>query len=50
MPVADLRQVLKENNHRTLIEDGLEKVQDGTTSLEELLRVVPLRAVLAQLR
>ena len=49
MPVAELRKVLKANNHRTLIEDGLEKVQNGTTSLEELLRVVPLRAVLAQL-
>jgi type II secretory ATPase GspE/PulE/Tfp pilus assembly ATPase PilB-like protein len=49
MPVAELRKVLKENNHRTLIEDGLDKVRDGTTSLEELLRVVPIRAVLGQL-
>ena len=49
-PVAHIRKVLKEKKHRTLIHDGLDKVRKGTTSLDEFLRVVPLRTVLGAMR
>ncbi|MEO1272234.1 MAG: GspE/PulE family protein, partial [Myxococcota bacterium] len=32
---------------RTMVEDGLEKVRHGITTLDELRRVVPLRAIMA---
>jgi type II secretory ATPase GspE/PulE/Tfp pilus assembly ATPase PilB-like protein len=49
-PVAAIRQALKDRKHHTLIHDGLDKVRLGITSLEEFLRVVPLRTVLGALR
>lgn len=49
-PVAEIRQVLKDKKHRTLIHDGLDKVSQGITTLDEFLRVVPLRTVLGALR
>jgi type II secretory ATPase GspE/PulE/Tfp pilus assembly ATPase PilB-like protein len=49
-PVAEIRRTLKEKKHRTLIHDGLDKVRQGITSLDEFLRVVPLRSVLGTLR
>ena len=49
-PVAEIRRTLKEKKPRTLIHDGLDKVRQGITSLDEFLRVVPLRSVLGALR
>ena len=37
---SELLQVAKSEGMRTLIEDGLEKVRKGLTTLEELLRVL----------
>ncbi len=37
---AEILRAAQANGMETLIEDGWEKVVDGTTSLEELLRVV----------
>jgi type II secretory ATPase GspE/PulE/Tfp pilus assembly ATPase PilB-like protein len=48
--VAEIRRALKEKKHRTLIDDGLDKVRQGTTTLDGFLRVVPLRTVLGALR
>lgn len=37
---SDLLEMARANGMRTLIEDGLEKVSQGLTTLEELLRVI----------
>ena len=49
-PVSEIRAALKTRRHRTLIHDGLDKVRKGVSSLDEFLRVVPLRTVMAALR
>jgi type II secretory ATPase GspE/PulE/Tfp pilus assembly ATPase PilB-like protein len=36
----DIVELAKKQGFRTMLEDGVEKVKNGTTSLEELLRVV----------
>ncbi len=41
---AELRAAAHERGHRTLAEDGMRLVLDGTTSLQELARVVDLGA------
>jgi len=38
-PVDQIRQLAKKTGTRTIFEDGLEKVKNGATTLEELLRV-----------
>jgi len=37
---SDLLEMARANGMRTLIEDGIEKVRQGVTTLEELLRVI----------
>ncbi len=39
-PVGEIQRVAVEQGMKTLRQDGLEKVKDGTTSMEELLRVI----------
>lgn len=39
-PLSDLGRMAQERGMRSLLDDGLEKVQAGQTSLDELLRVV----------
>jgi type IV pilus assembly protein PilB len=41
-PADELRQAAQAEGMRTLREDGLEKIRRGTTSVEEVLRVVGL--------
>ena len=49
-PISEIRKELKARKHPTLIHDGLGKVREGVTSLDEFLRVVPLRTVMSVLR
>ena len=60
MPTAELRQHLRsgdggDGGHGEssqfvpLIDDGLQKVRDGVISLDELLRIVPYRQIIARL-
>ena len=44
---AKLRGYAREHGFRTLVEDALEKIAAGTTTLAELVRVVPYRHILA---
>jgi type II secretory ATPase GspE/PulE/Tfp pilus assembly ATPase PilB-like protein len=44
---AKLRAYAREKGFRTLVEDGLEKVAAGLTTVAELVRVVPFRHILA---
>lgn len=37
--------VFKKNNRKTMFDDGMELVKDGETTLEELLRVVPVEQI-----
>lgn len=39
---GEVWNLAKKQGARSILEDGLEKVLDGTTSLEELMRVVPV--------
>ena len=41
-PADELREAARAEGMRTLREDGLEKIRQGTTSVEEVLRVVGL--------
>ena len=42
---GELRRHARLHGYRTLVEDGLDKIAAGSTSLAELLRVVPYRQV-----
>jgi type II secretory ATPase GspE/PulE/Tfp pilus assembly ATPase PilB-like protein len=44
---AKLRAYARERGFRTLVEDGLEKIAAGLTTVAELVRVVPYRHILA---
>lgn len=44
---AKLRAYARERGFRTLVEDGLEKIGAGLTTVAELVRVVPYRHILA---
>jgi type II secretory ATPase GspE/PulE/Tfp pilus assembly ATPase PilB-like protein len=43
---GELRRHARGHGYRTLVEDALDKIAAGTTSLAELLRVVPYRQVI----
>lgn len=40
VPVYELEEYMRENGQKNMLEDGLEKVERGTTSLRELLQAV----------
>lgn len=42
---AELERLARSEGMRSLLEDGLAKCQDGSTSLDELLRVITIRRV-----
>ncbi len=46
--LPELRRILAEEKHRTLLHDGLDKVRAGETTVAELLRVIPYREVQTQ--
>lgn len=39
VPVAEIRKMAEKKGMKSLVEDGLEKISQGTTTLEEVLRV-----------
>ena len=49
MHAPGLRALLRQKGHPSLVDDALEKVQDGLTTLDELLRVVPVRQIRAEI-
>jgi general secretion pathway protein E len=42
---GDVRDELRARGFHSLVQDGLARVRDGTTSLAELVRVLPFRAI-----
>lgn len=44
---AQLRKYARERGFKTMVDDGLEKIAAGLTTLDELVRVVPYRHILA---
>ncbi len=40
-----LRRLARDRGFHTLFDDALDKVRDGVTTLDELLRVIPFRQV-----
>jgi general secretion pathway protein E/type IV pilus assembly protein PilB len=46
-PTVRLRRHARQHGLRTLVEDALDKVASGVTTLKELVRVVPYRHILA---
>lgn len=42
---GELREMLRVRGHRGLVEAARERIVDGTTSAEEMLRVLPMRAL-----
>jgi type II secretory ATPase GspE/PulE/Tfp pilus assembly ATPase PilB-like protein len=44
---SQIRRYARERSFKTMVDDGLEKVAAGHTSLEELIRVVPYRHIIA---
>jgi type IV pilus assembly protein PilB len=47
-PETTIRRVLRENGFKTLLQDGISKVEQGLTSIDELLRVVLIEDILQQ--
>jgi Type II secretory pathway, ATPase PulE/Tfp pilus assembly pathway, ATPase PilB len=47
-PGARIRSDLRARGHVTLVGDGLRRVREGATSLDELQRVLPFRAIEAE--
>ncbi|MCX7726762.1 MAG: ATPase, T2SS/T4P/T4SS family, partial [Chitinispirillaceae bacterium] len=45
LPDTIIRKKLKEEGFKPLIQDGIDKVKQGTTSAEELLRIVQLEDI-----
>ena len=44
---AKLRQFAREHSFKTMVDDALEKIAAGVTTLDELVRVVPYRHIVA---
>ncbi|MDY7228370.1 GspE/PulE family protein [Hyalangium rubrum] len=44
---AQLRKYAREKGFKTMVDDALEKIASGQTSLDELVRVVPYRHIIA---
>jgi type IV pilus assembly protein PilB len=47
-PETTIRRVLRENGFKTLLQDGICKVEQGQTSIDELLRVVLIEDIIQQ--
>jgi type IV pilus assembly protein PilB len=47
-PETTIRRVLRENGFKTLLQDGISKVEQGLTSIDELLRVVLIEDIIQQ--
>jgi type II secretory ATPase GspE/PulE/Tfp pilus assembly ATPase PilB-like protein len=44
---AQIRRYARERSFKTMVDDGLEKIATGQTTLDELIRVVPYRHIIA---
>lgn len=44
---SELRSILRRRGRPTLLDDALDKVRDGVIDLDELIRVIPYRQILA---
>ncbi len=47
-PETSIRRVLRENGFKTMLQDGINKVENGVTSIDELLRVVLIEDIIQQ--
>lgn len=47
-PETTIRRVLRENSFKTMLLDGINKVENGVTSIDELLRVVLIEDIIQQ--
>jgi type IV pilus assembly protein PilB len=47
-PETTIRRVLRENGFKALLQDGISKVEQGLTSIDELLRVVLIEDIIQQ--
>jgi type IV pilus assembly protein PilB len=47
-PETTIKRVLRENGFKTMLQDGINKVENGLTSIDELLRVVLIEDILQQ--
>lgn len=47
-PETTIRRVLRENSFKTMLQDGINKVENGLTSIDELLRVVLIEDIIQQ--
>ena len=45
-PLSELRSYAHQSGYHSLLHDGLAKVRDGRTTLEEILRALPLRYIM----
>ena len=47
---SELRSFLRQQGQATLLDDGLDKVREGRISVDELIRIIPYRQILAASR